>query len=154
MWEACAKGDWKVHQTLLAEDYLGFSGLYGRCDKRADVEGVKRRRYSDWTIRDIDFSRVSKDVAILTYVYDCEVREGTTTEHYRNHRVSFTWAKRDGLWVVVFAHDSVLPAQEVPGRAGRGEPKPGTPDEDNAKALQPASRLLEGAPVPGTQKRR
>jgi RNA polymerase sigma factor (sigma-70 family) len=117
LWEASAKGDWRVYQTLLAEDYFGFSAD-GRFNKHANVEAVKRRRYSDWTIRDTEFKRISDDVAILTYSYDCKVTEGVVVQHYRSHRASFTWAQRDGVWVLVFSQDTV---QSDTGRIRRIE---------------------------------
>jgi RNA polymerase sigma factor (sigma-70 family) len=133
LWEAAGKGDWKVYQTLLAHDYFGFSPE-GRYDKSSTVEAVKRRRYSDWTIRDVDFSRVSRDVAILAYVYDCNVKEGETTQHYRDHRASFTWAQRDGVWVLVFSQDTIPPDRGRPWeRRWLVEPMSGIPDDFNAK---------------------
>jgi RNA polymerase sigma factor (sigma-70 family) len=122
LWDAAAKGDWQVYQTLVADDYVGFSSLYGRDDKRTVVAATKRRRYSDRVIRDVEFLRVSKDVAILSYVYDCRVREGPVTQHYRNHRASMTWAQRDGAWVVVFSQD-MAPPVAAPGEFDRGNAK-------------------------------
>lgn len=133
LWEASAKGDWKVYETLLAKDYFGFSPD-GRFDKRANVEGVKRRHYSDWTIRDVEFKQVSNDVAILTYLYGCDVKEREVTQHYRNHRASFTWAQRNGVWVLVFSQVTIQPRGELGQPAGRPDRRDGAPDERTGSA--------------------
>ena len=49
-WEAAGKGDWKVADKLLADDffytYVNSSGG-GRDGKALTIAAVKRRRYSD-----------------------------------------------------------------------------------------------------------
>jgi RNA polymerase sigma factor (sigma-70 family) len=123
MWKASAEGHWEVYDRLLADDYRGFSQAYGRDDKAAVIACVKRERYAGGTIRDVEVCRVSKDVAILTYVYDCQVlsKGGQLLRTYRDHRASFTWAHRKSGWVLVFAQDSELPesARRIVLPAGR-----------------------------------
>jgi RNA polymerase sigma factor (sigma-70 family) len=106
MWEAGAKGDWQERQKFLADDLVSISirGKYGKADAAA---ADKRRRTTDWTIRDAEVVRVSPDVAMLTYRYDCKIvtAEGKVLETRKDHRIVYTWAHRNGGWVIVFSHD-------------------------------------------------
>jgi hypothetical protein len=40
------------------------------------------------------------------------VKEGETTQHYRNHRASLVWAQRDRVWVLVYSQDTIVPGGE------------------------------------------
>jgi RNA polymerase sigma factor (sigma-70 family) len=108
LWDAAKSGDWKVYDRLLARDFIGHSAASGRSDKQGSVENVKNRRYSEWTIRDVETKEISKDVAILTYVYSCKVNPVAdgTVEKYQNRRTSLVWTKRDGAWVLVFCQET------------------------------------------------
>ncbi|HLW66795.1 MAG TPA: sigma-70 family RNA polymerase sigma factor [Gemmataceae bacterium] len=108
LWDAAGSGDWKVYDRLLANDYAGYSPVSGRSDKRGTVEDVKIRRFSEGTIRDVETKEISKDVAILMYVYSCKVTSVAfgTVEKYQDRRTSQVWARRDGAWVLVFCQDS------------------------------------------------
>jgi hypothetical protein len=109
-WEAGEKGDWREEEKVLADDLLTVSG-YGRHDKAANVEAAKHTRVTGWAMRGVEVRRVSQDVAILTYVYDCDVlsRGGELLQARRNHRASEVWARRKGGWVLVFCQETVLP---------------------------------------------
>jgi RNA polymerase sigma factor (sigma-70 family) len=104
--EAAGKGEWQEFQKFLAVEYLGV-GTVGKSRHAANLEAVKTHRPADWKIRDIDFVRVSKDSAVLTYIYDCKVLspDGRLLQTRRNHRCTSVWAQRNGGWVCVFAHD-------------------------------------------------
>ena len=108
LWDAAKSGDWKVYDRLLAKDFVGHSAVSGRSDKQGTVENVKHRRYTEETIRDVEAREISKDVAILTYVYSCKVSPaaGGTVERYQDRRTSLVWAKRDGAWVLVFCQET------------------------------------------------
>jgi Domain of unknown function (DUF4440) len=114
-WEAAGKGDWKVAEELLADDYFGIylnsSGI-GRADKASSIAAVRRRRYSDGTMRDAHARRISKDTAILTFVYDCKVEESGQGWTYRNHQTTRVWTLRDGRWHLSFSEDFILPGGE------------------------------------------
>jgi RNA polymerase sigma factor (sigma-70 family) len=106
MWEAGAMGDWKERQKFFADDMVSISvvGKYGKADAAlAD----QRTRTTDWTVRDAEIVRVSPDVAMLSYVYDCKVLspDGKVLETRKDYRVVYTWAYRNGGWVIVFGHD-------------------------------------------------
>jgi RNA polymerase sigma factor (sigma-70 family) len=109
-WEATVKGDWEEAYKLHADDYLGVSS-YGRNDKDSDAAGTKNLRIGDWSMREVEVRPVSKDVAILTYVYDCQVysKGGELLQTRKNHRASLVWALRKGGWVIVFCQESILP---------------------------------------------
>jgi RNA polymerase sigma factor (sigma-70 family) len=106
IWEASAKGDWQERQKFLADDLVSISilGKYGKADAAASD---KLTRCSDWTIHDPEVVRVSPDVAMLTYRYDCKIvtQEGQLLETRKDYRVVYTWAFRNGGWVIVFCHD-------------------------------------------------
>jgi hypothetical protein len=114
-WDAAGKGDWTVYEKLLADDYCGLyvnSSGSGRPDKASTIAAVKRRRYFDVNIRDVEVRRIGKDIAILTYVYDCRVEEGRQRQNYRDHQATGVWTQRDGRWVISFSQDFVLPGGE------------------------------------------
>jgi hypothetical protein len=106
LWEASARGDWRERQKFLADDMVSLSvlGKYGKADS---VEADKRYRCSDWTIRDAEVVRVSKDVAVLSYVYSCKILSSTgqLLGTRKDHHVMYVWANRRGGWVIVFCHD-------------------------------------------------
>src|SRR5262249_11176318 len=107
------KGDVETLRRLAADDLITVSTV-GRYGKTSLLEAAKHRRPVDGTRRDVEVSRVSEDVAILTYVYDCKVvlRDGTLFQNCRDRRFSMTWAKRKDGWVVVFAQETILPGGE------------------------------------------
>jgi hypothetical protein len=123
LWDAAKTGDWKVYDRLVAEDWVGYSALYGRSDKAATVENVKKRRYSDLTIRDVEMKEISKDVVILSYIYSCTVTSvvGGAVENYRDRQTSQVWTRRDGAWVLVFCQETAdtKPSLPKPGMRGR-----------------------------------
>jgi hypothetical protein len=106
MWEATAKGDMEECGKFLADDLVSVSilGKYGKADA---IEAGKRVRTVDWTIRDADVVRVSKEAAVLTYRYDCKIlsQDGRHLETRKDYRVVYVWALRSGGWVLVFSHD-------------------------------------------------
>lgn len=106
MWEAGAKGDWQERQKFMADDLVSISilGKYGKADAAA---GDQLRRTTDWTIRDPEVVRVSPDVAMLTYRYDCKIvnGDGKILETRKDYRIVYTWAHRNGGWLMVFSHD-------------------------------------------------
>jgi RNA polymerase sigma factor (sigma-70 family) len=107
------KGDVETLRKLAADDLITVSGV-GRYDKASLLEASKNRHSVDWTRRDVEVSRVSKDVAIVTYLYDCKVvlSDGTLFQNCRDRRSSITWANRKGGWVAVFAQETILPGGE------------------------------------------
>jgi RNA polymerase sigma factor (sigma-70 family) len=100
-------------RKLAADDLITVSGV-GRYDKASLLEAARNRHPVDWTKRDIEVSRISKDVAIVTYLYDCKVvlNDGTLFQNCRNRRFSMTWVNRQNGWVVVFAQETILPGGE------------------------------------------
>jgi RNA polymerase sigma factor (sigma-70 family) len=115
-WDAWTKGkgdgDRKVVDRLLAEDYLCIYGSGPPIDKPAGLEGLKRYRCSDRTIRDVDARRVSKDTAILTYI--CSMKAYTDNEEpvAVEFRGSYVWTRRDSGWVLVLQHAHPLQTTE------------------------------------------
>ena len=107
------KGDMEDLRKLAADDLITVSGV-GRYDKASLLEASAHRRSADWTKRNVEVSRVTKDVAILTYVYDCKVvlTDGTLFQTCRDRRLSMVWALRKGSWVVVFSQETILPGGE------------------------------------------
>jgi hypothetical protein len=107
------RGDVETLRKLAADHLVTVSGV-GRYDKASLLEAAKHRHAVDGTKREIEVIRVSKDVAVLTYVYDCKVvlTDGTLFQNCRDRRFSLTWAKRKGGWVVVFAQETILPGGE------------------------------------------
>jgi RNA polymerase sigma factor (sigma-70 family) len=104
--EAASRGEWQEIEKFYASDYLGV-GTVGKSRRPANVEAVKTHRPAGWKIRDVDFVRVSKDSAVLTYIYDCKVLspDGRLLQTRRNHRLTSVWGQRNGGWVLVFCHD-------------------------------------------------
>jgi RNA polymerase sigma factor (sigma-70 family) len=107
------KGGVDTLRRLAADDLITVSGV-GRYDKPSLLGAAKNRHPTDWTKRDIEVSRVSRDVAIVTYVYDCKVvlNDGTLVQNRRDRRFSMTWVNRKSGWVVVFAQETILPGGE------------------------------------------
>ncbi len=106
LWEAHARGDWRESAKFYAPEFHGVS-VAGESDRAAAIESVKDRRVADWRIRDVAVVRLSKDAAVLTYIYSCKVLspQGRVVETRQDHRVSFAWAQRNGGWVLVYSHD-------------------------------------------------
>jgi RNA polymerase sigma factor (sigma-70 family) len=107
------KGDVETLRKLAADDLITVSGV-GRYDKASLLEASRNRHATDWTKRNVEVSRISKDVAIVTYVYDCKVvlSDGTLFQNCRDRRSSMTWVNRKGGWVVVFSQETILPGGE------------------------------------------
>jgi hypothetical protein len=107
------KGGVETLRKLAADDLITVSGV-GRYDKASLLAAARNRHPVNWTKRDIEVSRVSNDVAIVTYLYDCKVvlSDGTLYQNRRDRRFSATWANRNGGWVVVFAQETILPGGE------------------------------------------
>jgi hypothetical protein len=105
LWEALSKGEWREIQKFYAPDYLGVS-VAGKSGHAANVEAAKHLRVTDWKVRDADVVRVSKDAAVLTYIYSCKVvtPEGRLIRTNQDLRATQVWAQRDGGWVLVFCH--------------------------------------------------
>jgi RNA polymerase sigma factor (sigma-70 family) len=118
LWDAAGTGDWKAYDPLIAADFVGHSSRSGRSDKAASVNGVKHRRYTDATIRDAEVQAIGKDVAVLTYVYSCQVLSlpDGTVEVYHNHYGCYVWARREGAWVLVSCQDIGESRPAVPKR--------------------------------------
>jgi beta-lactamase regulating signal transducer with metallopeptidase domain len=114
-WEAAGKGDWKVAEKLLADDffgpYLNSPGSGGE-GKASVIAAVTRRRYSDGNMRYAHVRRISKDAVIVTYVYDCKVEESGQVWTYRNHQTTRVWTHKDGHWLLSFSQDFILPGGE------------------------------------------
>jgi hypothetical protein len=107
------KGDPETLRRLAADDLITVSPV-GRYDKPALLAASEHRRAVEGRKRDVEVQRISKDVAVITYVYDCKVvlRDGTLFQNCRDRRTSMVWAKRKGGWVVVFAQETYLPGGE------------------------------------------
>ena len=56
--------------------------------------------------------RISKDTAIVTYVYDCKVEEAGQVWTYRNHQNTRVWTQKEGQWLLSFSQDFILPGGE------------------------------------------
>jgi RNA polymerase sigma factor (sigma-70 family) len=107
------KGSVETLRKLAADDLISVSGV-GRYDKASMLEAAKNRHPVDWTKRNVEVHLVNKDVAIVTYLYDCKIvlNNGTLVQNYRDRRLSMTWANRKGSWVVVFSHETIMPGGE------------------------------------------
>jgi hypothetical protein len=107
------KGDPETLRRLAADDLITVSPV-GRYDKPALLAASEHRRAVEGRKRDVEVQRISKDVAVITYVYDCKVvlRDGTLFQNCRDRRSSMVWAKRKGSWMVVFAQETYLPGGE------------------------------------------
>jgi RNA polymerase sigma factor (sigma-70 family) len=107
------KGDVATLRKLAADDLITVSGV-GRYDKPSLLEAARDRHAVDWSKRDKEVSRISRDVAVVTYLYDCKIVrwDGTVLQNRRDRRLSMTWANRKGRWVVVFSHETIMPGGE------------------------------------------
>jgi RNA polymerase sigma factor (sigma-70 family) len=106
LWQAASRGDWRETQKFYAAEYLGVGSVY-TSDKAANADAVKTHRPAEWHKRNASVVRVSKDTAVLTYIYSCKVLspDGRLLQSRQNHRVSLVWAQRNGGWVLVYCHD-------------------------------------------------
>jgi len=114
-WEAAGRRDWIVYEKLLAEDYHGFyvnSSGSGRVDKATTIAAVKRRRYFDLSMQDVEARRIGNDTAIFTYIYSCKVEEAGQLQTYRDHQATQVWTRKTDAWVLSFAQEFVLPGGE------------------------------------------
>ena len=128
LWDAAGAGDWKVYDRLLANDFVGRSTVSGESDKRATLENVKNQRYADWTIRNAEAQEISKDVAILRYVYSCQVisQIDGSARKYRDRHTTLVWARRDGAWLLVFCQEdsgAKTALSEQPPAAAKQKPR-------------------------------
>ncbi len=107
------KGDVETLRKLAADDLITVSGV-GRYDKESLLAASRIRHPADWTRREVEVCRVSRDVAVVTYLYDCKIvlGDGTLVQKCRDRRLSMTWAKRKDGWVVVFSQETILPGGE------------------------------------------
>jgi RNA polymerase sigma factor (sigma-70 family) len=103
MWDASTKGDEKAMAKLMAENYVSIWAIDGRTDRAASLESVKRTKYSDRAMRDVEVVQAGKDSAVLTYICSYKVSiDNEEARQLQDRRVSTVWAKRDGRWEVVF----------------------------------------------------
>jgi ketosteroid isomerase-like protein len=109
-WEAVRKFDVDALKMIYADDFLHFSAR-GRSDKAANLEVANRLGNDNITFRDVEIVRLNRDGAVITYRLDCDTvtRDGAVTFRWRDHRVSHTWARRDGRWVLVFSQMTQMP---------------------------------------------
>ena len=63
-------------------------------------------------MRHAQVRRISKDTAIVTYVYDCKVEESGQVWTYQNHQTTRVWTQKDGHWLLSFSQDFILPGGE------------------------------------------
>jgi hypothetical protein len=114
-WQAVMKFDIDALKKILGDDYILVSER-GRSNKEANVEVAKRLGLEDPKFRNVEIVRLNKDGAIITYRLDCDTvaRDGTVTFRWRDHRLSHTWARREGRWVLVFCQMTQMP------KVGRG----------------------------------
>jgi RNA polymerase sigma factor (sigma-70 family) len=110
MWQAVMKFDTDALKQIYADDYVAFSER-GRSDKAANVEVSKRLGDINFKFRNVEIVRLNKDAAVITYQYDCDTvdRAGRVLVRWRNNRLSNTWARRDGRWVLVFSQMTKMP---------------------------------------------
>jgi len=115
LWEAAGKGDWRVFEKLLDDDFVGLdanSSGFERSHKATNVAAVKRRRYFDVHIRDEVANRIGKGIVILTYIYSCKVEEAGHLQTYRDHQTTRMWTQRDGSWSLSLSQEFILPGGE------------------------------------------
>ena len=113
LWDALARGDVDPVRKLYGDDFVSFSE-HGRYDKKDAEESVRLFRSSELKIRDVELVRVSKETAILSYVYSVKLlsRGGELQADWTDHRTSRCWTQRDSGWVLVFVQDQTLPGGE------------------------------------------
>ena len=88
---------------LMGENYVSIWAIDGRTDRAASLESVKRTKYSDRAMRDVEVVQAGKDSAVLTYICSYKVSiDNEEARQLQDRRVSTVWAKRDGRWEVVF----------------------------------------------------
>jgi RNA polymerase sigma factor (sigma-70 family) len=109
-WAAGLKFDADAMQQIYADDFTAFSER-GRSDKAACVEATRQYRSANLKFRNIEIIRLNKDAAIITYRLDQDVfaRDGTLVVKQRNCRMSNSWVRRDGGWVLVFSQMTQMP---------------------------------------------
>jgi hypothetical protein len=113
MWEGHMKADAGALEKIYADDYAAFSER-GRSDKPANIAALKLVRTGKVKFRDVEVVRLTKDAAVVTYRADRTVLTpgGALLFERRNCRISDTWARRDGRWVIVFCQETQLPASD------------------------------------------
>jgi RNA polymerase sigma factor (sigma-70 family) len=109
-WEAMIDFDTGALKKILADNYVLVSER-GRSDRAANLEVSKRLGLARPKFRNVEIIRLNKDGAIITYRMDCDTvtPDGTVTFKWRDHRVSNTWARQDGRWVLVFTQMTQMP---------------------------------------------
>jgi RNA polymerase sigma factor (sigma-70 family) len=110
LWEGHQKCDARALEKIYADDYVAFSER-GRSDKRANLAALTVVRTGKVTFRDVQVVRVTKDTAVVTYRADRTVLTpgGTLLFERLDCRISNTWVRRDGRWVIVFCQETQLP---------------------------------------------
>ena len=94
LWRAETRFDPEFMERTLAVDFLEF-GRSGRVYQRADTLAMTGDSI-EATLRDIEFSLLSEDVALLTYVSEVQHEELDLA-----NRAS-VWVRRDGRWQLRF----------------------------------------------------
>jgi RNA polymerase sigma factor (sigma-70 family) len=139
-WDIIARGDGKELAKFLADDFVSISVL-GRFGKSDFVTACPRLRLADARFTDPLVIRVSKDAAILTYLYSCKIlsaADGRLIETREDCRLTFAWANRNGGWVIVYCqHNHSLQARGAVHLDGvvdniRWDPAPKPPAEKPA----------------------
>jgi hypothetical protein len=63
-------------------------------------------------MRHAQVRRISKDTAIVTYVYDCKVAESGQVWTYRNHQTTRVWTQKDGQSLLSYSQAFILAGGE------------------------------------------
>jgi hypothetical protein len=110
LWAAGVNFDTDAVQKLYADDFTAFSER-GRSDKAANVAAAKQLRSANVKFHNIEIIRLNNDAAIITYRLDQDVidRDGRSVSKLRNCRMSNSWVRRDGGWVLVFSQLTQMP---------------------------------------------
>jgi hypothetical protein len=112
-WEAAMKFDADAMAKLYADDFVAVSER-GRSEKAACVEATRELRSANLRFRNVEIVRLNKDAAVITYRMDSDVfyRNGTVHSRWRDNRMSNTWVRRDGRWVLVFSQMTQMPSAD------------------------------------------
>jgi RNA polymerase sigma factor (sigma-70 family) len=112
LWEAHAKSDPKPFEKYLAENYRSVWHVNaGKLDKAATIEHVKRFKYTDKDIQEIEVVRLDKDGAVLTYVATYKASEGNEAPVTLRTRCTYVWTKRNNGWAIAFCQGC---GEEIP----------------------------------------
>ncbi|MDT4896745.1 MAG: hypothetical protein QOH25_1822 [Acidobacteriota bacterium] len=102
VWDAIKKKDYDRFASFLAEDQIEVFG-WGVNDKAGSVNGVKEADLSKAVLSDFKATKISDDVAIVTYMV-----KGSGDLSPSGARASTIWVKRDGKWLAVYHHDTTV----------------------------------------------